>query len=75
MMPLLPEAYHDTIEHHGAYRYWTKEKDATRALAFKELRDEGMNELMTSYGMNDLSMILDDGRDDFIINPNLTVTL
>ena len=75
MMPLLPEAYHDLPELYGAFRYWTKEKDNTRASTFKALLNEGMTDLMTSYGMNDLSMVVDDGRDDFIINPNLTVTL
>lgn len=75
MMPLLPEAYHDLPEIYAAYRYWTKEKDSERASTFKSLLNEGVGDLFTSYGFNDLSMVVQDGRDDEIINPNLTITL
>ena len=75
MMPLLPEAHHDLPELYGAYRYWTKENDSTRAGAFRSLLLEGMSDLFTTYGVNDLSMVVDDGEGDLFINPNLTVTL
>jgi len=70
----LPEAFQDVPEYHAAYRYWSKEKD-TRADTFKSLRDEGVSELFSAYSFNDLSMVIDDGGDDFIINPNLRVHL
>lgn len=76
MMPLLPEAYHYLPEAYAAFRYWTKEKDSTRATVFKTIVDEGMSDLLSSYGVNDLSMVVDDGLDrDNLINPNLTVML
>lgn len=75
MMPLLPEAYHELPEMYGAYRYWSKEQDTTRANSFKAMLDEGMSDLFKTYSVNDLSMVVDDGEDAFIINPNLTVTL
>ena len=59
---------------YGAFRYWLKEKDE-RAVGFKELLFDGINELFKSYGVNDLSMVIDDGEDDFFINPNLSITL
>lgn len=73
-MPLLPEAFQDLPEQYAAFRYWTKEKDS-RADAFKSSYIEEVGELFTSYGMNDLSMVIDDGDDRSLINPNLTISL
>src|SRR3990167_1232378 len=71
-MPLLPEAFHDLPEIYGAWRYWLKEKDS-RADSFKELLVNGISDLGTAYGINDLSMVVDDGEGrSRIINPNLT---
>lgn len=70
-MPLLPEAFHDLPEQYAAYRYWSKEKDE-RAAGFKQMVQEGVADLFTSYGFNDLSMVIDDGDDHAILNnPNL----
>ena len=74
MMPLLPEAFHDLPELFGAYRYWMKEKDE-RAVGFQAALSEGQAELFTAYGVNDLSMVLDDGEDNYFANPNLTISL
>ena len=73
-MGLLPEAFQDLPEIYGAYRYWSKEKDE-RANGFKVLLDEGVSDLFISYGFNDLSMVVDEGDDDFMINPNSTIKL
>lgn len=74
-MPLLPEAFHDLPEIYASWRYWLKEKD-TRATDFKSMLDQGVSDLGTSYGINDLSMVVDDGEDrSRIINPNLTISL
>jgi len=73
-MPLLPEAYHDLLVNYAAYRYWSKEKDK-RADDFKSMATEGMNDLFTTYGVNDVSMVLDDGEDRPMLNPNLTISL
>lgn len=74
-MPLLPEAFHDLPELFGAWRYWAKEKDTERATMFKDLLQDGVNDLFSTYGFSDLSMVVDDGDDDEIINPNLTIRL
>jgi hypothetical protein len=75
MMPLLPEAFHDLPEIYGAYRYWAKEKDG-RADAFKEMLVDGVSTLFQTYGFNDMSLVLEDGYgEEFVINPNLTVSL
>lgn len=73
-MPLLPESAHDLPEIYATYRYWAKEKD-DRANEFKTMLVDGVSTLFTTYGLNDLSMVIDDGGDDFIINPNLTIEL
>ena len=73
-MPLLPEAFHDLPEIYASYRYWGKEQDP-RAQDFKRLLDDGVGELFASYGMSDLSMVIDDGEDRPRINPNLTISL
>ncbi len=74
MMPLLPEAFHDLPEIYGAFRYWSKENDK-RADVFKSLLTEGLSNLFTTYGLNDLSMVIDDGEFRDLLNPNLTITL
>jgi len=73
-MPLLPEAYHYLPEVYGAYRYWSKEKDS-RASIFKNELEEGIANLFREYSIGDLSMIIDDLGNDFLINPNLTIEL
>lgn len=74
MMPQLPESYHDLPELYGSYRYWSKEKD-TRKEEFKVMLADGINSLVNDYGISDLSMVIDDGSDSTIINPNLTISL
>uniref|UniRef100_A0A6H1ZM54 Putative tail protein n=1 Tax=viral metagenome TaxID=1070528 RepID=A0A6H1ZM54_9ZZZZ len=73
-MPLLPEAFHDLPETFAAYRYWLKEKDE-RADGFKELLTDGVSTLFSTYGVSDLSMVIDSGDDDGFINPNLAIQL
>lgn len=74
-MSALPEAYHDLPELYAAWRYWTKENDEERAKAFKDLLATGQADLFTAYGINNTSMVLDDGSDNELMNPNLTVTI
>jgi hypothetical protein len=74
MMPLLPEAFHDLPEIYASYRYWAKEKDE-RTSIFKDMLSDGLSTLQQSYGVNDLSMVVDDGGEDPLINPNLTISL
>ena len=74
-MPLLPEAFHDLPELYAAWRYWVKEKDTERATSFKDLLIGGQSELFKAYGISDLSMVVDDGEEEGILNPNLTISL
>ena len=74
-MPLLPEAFHDLPELYAAWRYWGKEKDTERATSFKDLLIGGQSELFKAYGISDLSMVVDDGEEEGILNPNLTISL
>lgn len=73
-MPLLPEAFHDLPEMYAAFRYWSKEKDE-RKDDFKATLYDGEAELFKTYGVNDVSMVLDSGDDSPILNPNLTISL
>ncbi len=73
-VPQLPEAFHELPEQYAAYRYWLKEKDK-RADAFKTLVVEGVSELFKAYSINDLSVVLDDGENNEIVNPNLFINL
>jgi hypothetical protein len=73
-MPLLPEAFHDLPEIYAAYRFWTKENNE-RAGAFKALLIDGLSDLSTAFGVNDLSMVIDDGSDRSLTNPNNTINL
>ncbi len=73
-MPLLPETFQYLPETYAAYRYWMKEKD-DRADGFKKITQEGVDALFETYGVNDLSMVVDDGEDRALLNPNLTISL
>lgn len=73
-MPLLPEAFQDLPELYASQRYWAKEKDS-RKDDFKAMVVQGVQDLFTAYGFNDLSMVVDDGEDRSLLNPNLTISL
>lgn len=73
-VPLLPEAFQDLPEIYAAWRYWLKEDDK-RAAEFKKLLDGGISDMEEAYGVNDLSMVVDDGDPKDYLNPNLTLTL
>lgn len=73
-MPLLPEAFHDLLPIYASYRYWSKEADA-RANEYEKMYKEGVSDLFRAYGYADLSMVIDDGGEREIINPNLTISL
>lgn len=73
-MPLLPEAFQDLPELYASWRYWAKEKDS-RKDDFKAMVTQGVQDLFTAYGFNDLSMVIDDGLDRSLLNPNLTISL
>lgn len=73
-MPLLPEAFHDMPWQMAASTYWAKEGDA-RAAYYKGLHDENLGLLIKNWSNPTTEMVLDDGEDQQIINPNLTIQL
>ena len=84
-MPLLPEAFNDMPWIYAAGMYWLKENDE-RASSFISIHgSEGesgspptgkVKQLIDSYTAgNTTSMVLDDGRPEEILNPNLTISL
>ena len=83
-MPLLPEAYHDLPWLYASGVYWEKESDdrgpamLARHGSFGEnggLPTGRIKQLVTAWSSPNTSMVIDDGDDREIINPNLTVTL
>lgn len=74
-IPFLPEAFQNLPEIYASYRYWAKEKDTERTIEFKGMLTDGISTLFTTYGFNDLSMVIDDGEGGYILNPNLTIQL
>lgn len=73
-MPLLPEAFHDLPWRYAAADYWMKEDDE-RSGSFKTKHDEDVKELTRTWGSPTTDMVIDDGRDQSIINPNLVIRL
>jgi len=74
-MPVLPESFQDLPEIYAAYRYWMKEDNNQKAEQFKSMLGEGISSLFKAYSMSDLSCVLDDGEEHFMINSNLTISL
>lgn len=83
-MPLLPEAYHDLPWIYATGQYWTKEADERGAsyLAQHGSFGEGgqlatgrIAELIRNWSSPNADMVIDDGRDQEFINPNLIISL
>lgn len=73
-MPLLPEAFHDTPWKGASAMYWEKEMDP-RGASFRASYDEDILNLVRSYSSPTTGMVLDDGEDVDILNPNLTIRI
>lgn len=74
-LPLLPEAFQDTPWKWAAAQYWLKEADA-RAKAFAEAYNADVMALVQQFSSPaDAGYVIDDGRDQQIINPNLVIRL
>jgi hypothetical protein len=83
-MPLLPEAYHDLPWIFAAGMYWDKEADARGQKLLQHHGNFGeagikptgrVADLVRNWSTATTSMILDDGYNQGIINPNLTITI
>ncbi len=73
-MPLLPEAFHQTPWKMAASEYWSKEGDK-RAILYQNEYNAELKELVKNWSSPTTSMVIDDGRDHQIINPNLVIEI
>lgn len=74
--PLLPDGYHETPWKYAAAMYWAKEDDgAERSAAFMNSYKEDVAGLVAGYSAPTTRMVIDDGKQRDIINPNLTISL
>lgn len=73
--PVLPDDFHETIWKYAAAVYWGKELDAERAKFFQGQYDRDVAALVAGYSAPTSRMVIDDGKDREIINPNLTISL
>lgn len=73
-MPLLPEAYHDTPWRGAAATYWETNSDP-RAVNFRNDYNQDTKEMGLSSSSSTTSMVIDDGQEVDILNPNLTISL
>lgn len=74
-MPLLPENYHDLPAIGGAADYWAQNDNLTRAADYEEKWNTRVAELVRDWSNVSDNYVIDDGRPDEIINPNLTISL
>lgn len=72
--PLLPETFHDTPWKQAAFNYWSKESDK-RAMSFKTDHASDIVDLIRTWSAPTTDLVIDDGRDPQIINPNLVIRL
>jgi hypothetical protein len=73
-MPLLPEEFHEMPWWAAASDYWGKEGNEN-SVYFKTKHDDKLKLLVSTWSAPTTNMVIDDGRDDDIINPNLTITI
>jgi len=83
-MPLLPEAFHDMPWLWAAGTYWQKEADKRADSYFAQHGSAGeggrpptglVRTLINSWSSESTDMVVDDGGDHGIVNPNLLVSL
>jgi hypothetical protein len=83
-MPLLPEAYQDMPWMYAAGMYWSKETDKRAGFFLSQHGESGgagrpatgkVRELIGAYSSPTTDMVLDDGGEHDIINPNLTISI
>lgn len=74
-MPQLPEDFHQIILYRPVAKYWFENEDADLANSYLD-RFKEEYAVMTEQWLNyQDDFVLDDGKDDTIINPNLTISL
>ncbi len=71
-MPLLPESFQNTPWIGAVADYWQKES-GNRAVAYLNQYAREEKDLINSWSAPTGSMVIDDGFDQQIINPNLTI--
>lgn len=74
-MPILPEPYHVLPVYYAAWQYWEQQNDLQRATTYQNNYNTMLKQMEEDAGSKSESMVLDDGFDYDMINPNLTVTL
>jgi hypothetical protein len=83
-MPLLPEAFHDLPWQFASGTYWAKESDKRAAFFLNAHGTSGgagrpptgrVRELIVSWSSPTTDMVLDDGGEHDIVNPNLTISI
>lgn len=74
-MPLLPESYHELPVYYAVSQYWFQNNDVTRAREYERMFEAGKLNLASDHGTKTTSMVIDDGEDRVVINPNLLISL
>lgn len=74
-MPLLPESFHDTPVYGAASIFWYRSGDHIKGDKYKKIHDEHVSQLLLQWGDRSTNMVLDDGDDSSMLNPNLYVTI
>lgn len=74
-MPVLPEAYHNLPVYHAVSQYCYQQKDQITAQQYERMFESGKLRMIEDHGSRTNSAVIDDGNDEDLINPNLTINL
>lgn len=74
MMPMLPEAYHMLPVFYAVWQYYMLQADINMANNFRDSYDKLLDQ-MRKDTQRSMNPVVDHGDDDYIINPNLTISL
>lgn len=74
-MPLLPEAFHDTPVKRALSQYWAQQGETNRSLLYEKQYQADILQLVKNWSSPTTDMVIDRGRDDQIINPNLVISI
>jgi len=74
-MPLLPEAFHEIPVKRAVSQYWAIQKDSKMSLLYEKQYKDDIASLERNWSSPTTDMVIDDGRDHDMLNPNLTISL
>lgn len=74
-MPIIPEAFHPSLVDYAVAEYWDMNHEPTRAAVYRNKWNDALHKGKIYAATKTTNMVVDEGTDLGIINPNLTIEI